>query len=186
MEAELLRMKENARNNGQQTTTIRLRDLMVGPVLKPLGISMGIMLFQQTTGVNAMIFYTVDLFEEAGSTLDGRYATIIVGFVQLVFTVASGFLVDRFGRRILLLTSGLFVSVSLTALGTFFYFQVEWGEEEASASLGWLPLVSLIVFFAAYSGGMANVPFIVMGEMFPSRYRTLLGNFSFSFFNFND
>lgn len=66
---------------------------MSGPVLKPLFISLGIMLFQQTTGINAVVFYTVSIFQTAGSTLDGRYATIIVGFVQLVFTVASGFTV---------------------------------------------------------------------------------------------
>lgn len=66
-------------------------------------------------------------------------------------------------------------------MGTFFYFQREWGEEEASKSLGWLPLVSLIVFFIAYSGGVSNIPMIIMGEMFPLRFRSLLGAISSSF-----
>ena len=56
-----------------------------------------------------------------------------------------------------------------------------WGDEAASARLGWLPLLSLIVFFIAYSGGMANVPFIIMGELFPARYRSVLGPISSSF-----
>lgn len=92
-------MKENVERNITNDATSRqktqIKELFTGPVLKPLGISLGIMLFQQTTGINAIVFYTVSIFQTAGSTLDGRYATIIVGFVQLVFTVASGFLVNQ-------------------------------------------------------------------------------------------
>lgn len=69
--------------------------LTSGPVVKPLAISLSIMLFQQTTGINAIVFYTVSIFQTAGSSMDGTYATIIVGAVQLIFTVASGFLVRR-------------------------------------------------------------------------------------------
>jgi facilitated trehalose transporter len=62
-------------------------------IVKPLGISLGVMLFQQTTGINAIVFYAEDIFQAVGSTMDEKYATIIVGAVQLVFTIASGFLV---------------------------------------------------------------------------------------------
>ena len=87
-------MKENIENNSKSTQKrIRLKDLMNGPVLKPFSISIGIMIFQQTSGVSAIIFNTVSIFRKAGSNLDSHYATIIVGFVQLVFTVASGFFV---------------------------------------------------------------------------------------------
>ena len=88
---------------------------------------------------------------------------------------------DYFGRRVLLLGSSALTSVSLAAMGTFFYFQRLWGEEKAALDLGWLPLLSLIVFFVAYSAGLANVPFIVMGELFPSQFRTFLGTISSSF-----
>lgn len=181
MEAEFNRMKENQRRNAALQQKIQPKELLKGSVLKPLGISLGIMFFQQFTGINAMVFYTVGIFQSAGSSIDGRYATIIVGIVQFVCTVASGFLVDRCGRRMLLLGSAGVVSLSLASMGTFFYMQHLWGEEAASASLGWLPLLSLIVFFVAFSGGFSNVPFIIMGELFPSRYRTLLGPISSSF-----
>ena len=88
---------------------------------------------------------------------------------------------DYFGRRVLLLGSSSLTSVSLAAMGTFFYFQRVWGEEKATVDLGWLPLLSLIVFFVAYSVGLSNVPFIVMGEMFPSQFRAVLGTISSSF-----
>lgn len=51
----------------------------------------------------------------------------------------------------------------------------------ATEKIGWLPLVSLIVFFMAYSSGYANVPFVLMGELFPARYRSVLGPVSSSF-----
>jgi len=89
--------------------------------------------------------------------------------------------VDRFGRKFLLLGSASVVSISLASMGTFFYLQKQWGAEEATATLGWLPLVSLIVFFIAYSSGFANVPFIIMGELFPTTYRSILGPISSSF-----
>lgn len=69
----------------------------------------------------------------------------------------------------------------MAAMGTFFYLQRMWGEDEATAQLGWLPLVSLMLFFVAYSSGYANVPSIIMGEMFPLRYRYILGPTTSSF-----
>jgi hypothetical protein len=87
IEAEMKRIKEYQEminiNDPASTTSI----------VKPLGISLGVMLFQQTTGINAIVFYAEDIFQAVGSTMDEKYATIIVGAVQLVFTIASGFLV---------------------------------------------------------------------------------------------
>lgn len=66
---------------------------MKGSILKPFGIVMGIMFFQQFTGINAIIYNTVSIFESAGSSIEPNYATIICGAVQLVFTILSGSLV---------------------------------------------------------------------------------------------
>ena len=70
------------------------------------------------------------------------------------------------------MASAFVTSISLASMGTFFYFQRIWGEEEATEIIGWLPLVSLMVFFIAYSSGMGNGPMIIMGEMFPTRARS--------------
>ena len=88
-------MKEFQQSNANRDQSIQPEELPKGSVWKPLSISMGLMFFQQFTGINAMVFYTVDIFESAGSTFDGRYATIIIGVVQFFCTLASGFLVSN-------------------------------------------------------------------------------------------
>jgi facilitated trehalose transporter len=62
---------------------------------KALIVGLGLMLFQQLSGINAVIFYTVIIFDAAGSTLSPSVATIIVGVVQVIVSFAATLLVDR-------------------------------------------------------------------------------------------
>jgi facilitated trehalose transporter len=92
--------------------------------------------------------------------------------------------VDRFGRRILLIVSGTFMSLSLAGLGVFFYIKSLWesqGADEALEAVAWMPLLCLIAFIVAYSSGYSAVPYVVMGELFPIRYRNVLSAVSTSF-----
>ena len=66
----------------------------------------------------------MQIFEAAGSTIPANDATIIVGVVQLIAVVAAMFLVDRAGRRILLLMSGALMAMSLGSLGYYFHIKV--------------------------------------------------------------
>lgn len=59
-------------------------------MIKALVICLGLMVFQQVSGINAIMFYTVTIFKAAGSTLDPRIATIIVGVVQVRMAVVAG------------------------------------------------------------------------------------------------
>lgn len=61
---------------------------------------MSIMFFQQFSGINAIVYNTVSIFEAAGSSIPAKYATIIVGLVQFIFTVLSGFFVRKNGYSI--------------------------------------------------------------------------------------
>lgn len=91
------------------------------PVLVPFGIAVGILIFQQVSGIDSIVFYTVSIFQASGSTLGEYEATIIVGAVQVVATIAAIMLVDAHGRRPLLLASGATMAVSMTGLGVYFY-----------------------------------------------------------------
>jgi facilitated trehalose transporter len=89
---ELSLIKENI----QRTTSVKsegegfsLAPLMKRPVLAPLFISMSLMFFQQWCGVNAVIFYTVAIFHQAGSEIEKNLATVIVGIVQFLATLCE-------------------------------------------------------------------------------------------------
>ena len=92
----------------------------------------------------------------------------------------SIFVVDKAGRRILLIVSGTIMALSLTTLGLYFYiiYEIDPTIEE---SLSWLPLATLTIFMIGYSVGFATLPFLLMGELLPSQYRNILGGIASSF-----
>ncbi|XP_071442931.1 facilitated trehalose transporter Tret1 isoform X2 [Hetaerina americana] len=98
-----------------------LFDLFSASNARPLIISVGLMFFQQMSGINAVIFYTVSIFREAGTSLDENLCTIVVGVVNFMSTFVATALIDRLGRKVLLNVSGGAMIVSLLALGAFFY-----------------------------------------------------------------
>lgn len=132
---------------------------------KALICSLGLMFFQQFSGINAVIFYTVPIFESAGSTLSASVSAIIVGVMQVIFTVVSSLLIDKAGRRILLLVSCITMGICLIVLGV--YFKLQFDKTDVS-NIGWLPLLSLVIFIVAFSIGFGPIPWMMMGELFSS------------------
>jgi Sugar (and other) transporter. len=92
--------------------------------LRGLIVSLGLMIFQQFSGVNTVIFYSNDIFKSAGSTLDPSISAIIVGVVQCIVTGLSVVLVDKAGRRLLLLLSVIIMGLCLGVLGFYFFLKV--------------------------------------------------------------
>ncbi|PSN36458.1 hypothetical protein C0J52_18340 [Blattella germanica] len=131
---------------------------------KALFIGFGLMIFQQLSGVNAVIFYTTKIFEAAGSTMEPSLCTIIVGTIQVIATFLSTLIVDRLGRRILLLISDSVMAICALALGVFFYM-LDAVEDDVS-SYNWLPLVSVCLFIVVFSLGYGPIPWMMMGELF--------------------
>ena len=86
-------------------------------------------------------------------------------------------IVDRAGRRVLLLLSGIVMSIPMACIGAFFYLfnDPETANHEWREKLEWVPLVCLIIYMIGYSIGFACVPFLLLGEMLPGRMRNLLG-----------
>lgn len=129
----------------------RLSDLFtVRANLMALIISLALMLFQQFSGINAVIFYAQSIFEAAGSTLDPAICTIIVGVVQVIMTVASALLIEKAGRRILLLQSSIMMGICLVSLGI--YFSLKENKSDVS-NISILPLASVVLFIVCFSLG---------------------------------
>lgn len=120
--------------------------------------------FQQLTGINVVLFSMQNIFEAAKSSQKPAEATMIVGSVQVAASFVTPIIVDRLGRRLLLVTSGIGEIVTLGALGLYFYLQEN--SPESVEPISWLPVVSLVIFIATYCIGWGPLPWAVMGEMF--------------------
>ncbi|KAI4461916.1 sugar transporter [Holotrichia oblita] len=141
-----------------------IKDLFASRANKKAIISgVGIMIFQQFSGINAVIFYTVMIFKSAGSSLSPDLATIIVDIVQLVAAVSSVMLIERANRKFYLRLSSMGMCVCLAALGLYFHLQMNGVK---ASWLGTLPLASLVLFIVAFSMGFGPVPWMIMSELF--------------------
>ncbi|CAL4066056.1 unnamed protein product, partial [Meganyctiphanes norvegica] len=161
-----------------QSNKIGFSDLKAPYILKPLGISLAIMVFQQLSGINAVLFNLVTIFDKAGSSMSPDVSSIIISVMQMLSTFAASLLMDRAGRKLLLIVSAAAMSLSLVALGVFFYIlkQDEDNGTTNAANIGWLPLVSLIIFIVAFSIGFGPIPWLLMGELFSTDVKELAGS----------
>ena len=128
---------------------------------KPLALSILLMIMQQFSGIKVISSYIVQIFHNAGSELDANICSIVVGVIQVTGTSVAVLVVDRVGRRKLLILSEFFIAISFCMLGTFFQLQ-----EQGSFSPAWLPLASLVLFAVAYSLGMGPLPWVLNSELF--------------------
>lgn len=134
--------------------------------VKAIVICYALMLFQQLSGINAVIFNTSQIFDSAGATLDAAISTIIIGVIQVIATFISSLVVDKLGRRILLLLSALVMCVCSTALGVFFFLKdTHGGESSIVQAISWLPLLSLSLFIIAFSLGFGPIPWMMAGDL---------------------
>ncbi|KAF7995230.1 hypothetical protein HCN44_004702 [Aphidius gifuensis] len=127
--------------------------------------SLGCMIFQQLSGINAVVFYTVQIFKAAKMDDFAGPAAIAVAFVQVIMAGVAALIVDKAGRKPLLIVSSTLMAISLTALGYFFKLS---DAKEDTSSISWLPLVSLVLFMIAFSVGLGPIPWMLTGELFTS------------------
>jgi SP family facilitated glucose transporter-like MFS transporter 8 len=101
---------------------------------------------------------------------------MIVGAVLVGATILSCIFADLAGRRILLLISGLLMATSIIVLGVYFYLSTV----VHVSNIGWLSLLSLLIFVAFFSIGWGPLPWLVMSEMLPARAKGLAGGLATS------
>lgn len=136
---------------------------------KALILSVGLVALQQLSGINVILFYTETIFKATGSSIRPDIATIIVGIVQVLSSGLTPILVDRLGKRFLLLLSAIGMALSEGVLGYFFFLHDHGGNVEA---ISWLPILCLVVYIITYCLGFGPLPWAVMGELFPANVKS--------------
>ncbi|KAK8769053.1 solute carrier family 2, facilitated glucose transporter member 8-like [Amblyomma americanum] len=152
------------------TEGFHMKELQQPFIYKPILISLFLMFAQQLSGINAVMFYAVSIFQSAGTTIPPEDCMVIIGVVQVVATLGATMVMDKGGRRVLLLTSAALLALSLGVLGGYHYVKSTKGDE-AVETIGWLPLVCLSLFIIGFSCGMGPIPWLMMGELLPLRVR---------------
>ena len=132
---------------------------------KILWIGVMLNLFQQITGINAVIYYTPRIFSELGITSSfGMFlATLVVGLINVLATVLSAWLLDRVGRKRLLLIGAAGMTLSLTLLCSLFLQR-----NNINDALACFSLISYVAFFAISLG---PVTCVMVSEIFPLSIR---------------
>ncbi|CAH1116857.1 unnamed protein product [Phaedon cochleariae] len=126
-----------------------------------------LMFYQQLCGINAVMFYMKEIFISSGSSLPSHWSVIIVGVVQVIATLFAAWAVEKFGRKILLLISGGVMALSTFLLGLFFSLKNhEVLDEDGIKTIGFLPVLSLIIFILAFSIGYGPIPWLSSSELF--------------------
>ncbi|XP_044253230.1 facilitated trehalose transporter Tret1-like [Tribolium madens] len=160
-----------ASQQSQQVTSGIKTLLKTKSLRKGLIISLGLISLQQSAGVSAIMSYLQTIFEATGSKFAPEICAMIIGSFQVVGTLLASTIVDKAGRKILLLCSSAGMSITLLLLALYFYLQ---GYKFAIvAKLSWLPVLSLVVFVLSFSFGLGPVPWAVMAEIFPANVRSL-------------
>jgi sugar porter (SP) family MFS transporter len=146
-----------------------------GPRIRPaLYVGLGLAIFQQITGINAVIYYANEIFDRAGFTTAKEQADatlFAVGAVNVLATFIAVAFVDRFGRKPLLLAGLIGMGASLTAIG-FAFLSFDGGTSGGTpTTLGILTLVCLVVYIASFAFSLGPVVWTIISEIYPNRIR---------------
>jgi sugar porter (SP) family MFS transporter len=162
VESELIKIKHGA---AQQKA--HWSELFNPNLRAPMIVGIGLAVAQQVTGINTVIYYAPTIFKAAGmsSASVAILASVGVGIVNVVLTLVAMQLVDRVGRRPLLLVSLAGMAGSLAVLGLAFSLP------QLAGSLGWIAVVSLMVYVGSFAVGLGPVFWLILSEIYPLRIR---------------
>ncbi|XP_025156668.1 glucose transporter type 1 isoform X9 [Harpegnathos saltator] len=163
---EEMRAEERAQ---QAESTISMTELICSPTLRaPLVIGVVMQLSQQLSGINAVFYYSTNLFTSSGLTDESaKFATIGIGAIMVCMTLVSIPLMDRTGRRTLHLYGlggmfifSIFITISFLIKEFFGYVQemIDW--------MSYLSVVSTLSFVVFFAVGPGSIPWMITAELF--------------------
>ncbi|WP_062308257.1 sugar porter family MFS transporter [Alicyclobacillus sendaiensis] len=154
---------ESIRESIASESAASVRDLLKPGWRKALGVGVLLALFNQVIGMNAVTYYGPEIFKMVGFSLNSDFEIqAFFGAMWVVFTVVAVVLIDRVGRKPLLIVGSALMAIFMALMGLTFYLHVHNGF--------WLVLF-IMGFTAAFSVSMGPIPWIMIPEIFPNHLR---------------
>jgi sugar porter (SP) family MFS transporter len=161
-----------------QTHTGREEPLFQRAYRQPIMLAVALAVFNQLSGINAIMYYAPQIFQMAGAGQDSALLqTVAVGGLNLIVTMAAVAVIDHFGRRRLMIAGSIGYILSLGAAAWAFYTYGDNFDSTGSVVL----LGSLLVFIASHAFGQGAVIWVFISEIFPNKIRArgqALGSFT--------
>jgi len=156
---EVLEIKESFR----QESGSSFRQLFSPALRLALIVGVGLAILQQVTGINAIMYYAPEIFKEAGAgTNASLIQTILVGLINFLFTILAIWLIDKVGRKALLLIGSASMTVCLAVIGAAF---------QSGEPSGPLVLVFILLYVASFAVSFGPVVWVIIAEIFPNHIR---------------
>ncbi|MEF3304304.1 sugar porter family MFS transporter [Paenibacillus sp. GYB003] len=151
---EILNLKEEEAGS--------VRELFSPALRLPLFVGVVLAILQQITGINAIMYYAPEIFKQTGAGTDAALSqTVWVGIVNFGFTLLALWLIDKVGRKMLLVVGSIAMTVCLFAVG--YGFQ--------SGITGYSILFFILVYVASFAISFGPVVWVMISEIFPTRIR---------------
>lgn len=147
-------------------------ELFESKYIRSVIIGVGLMVFQQFVGINGIGFYASETFVAAGLS-SGKIGTIAYACIQVPITVIGAMLIDKSGRRPLIMVSATGTFLGCFLAGTSFFLKGH------SMLLEWTPILAVggvLIFISSFSIGMGAVPWLIMSEIFPINVKGVAGS----------
>ncbi|MFC2113681.1 sugar porter family MFS transporter, partial [Bacteroidota bacterium] len=136
--------------------------------IKPILLACAIAAFNQLSGINALMYYAPKIFIMAGAaTESAMLQSVVIGMVNLIFTMLALSVIDRMGRKKLMLLGSIGYIISLGCAAGIFYV----GGDAFTETNGTILLAALIVFIASHAFGQGAVVWVFISEIFPNQVR---------------
>ncbi len=174
VDEEFAEMQRNLKEDSSGDWRTLFRPAMRAALLVGVGLAVA----QQVTGINTVIYYAPMIFGYAGitSAASSILATVGVGMINVILTIVAFLLVDRVGRRPLLLVGLAGMIVGLIALGLAFA-----QPSLAGPTLGWIAAGSLALYVGSFAVGLGPVFWLLISEIYPLKIRGLAMSVSTAF-----
>jgi len=148
----------------KQSRHFGVRELLTGRLKQVMIFGLGIAFFQQATGINAIFYYLPTIFASSGGELSTSFAqSVLVGLVNVGMTFVAIWLIDRLGRKPLLIFGLTGMTLSLLTIG--------WAFHAAQVSHGNVVLIAIITYVASFAISLGPVMWVLLSEIFPNEER---------------